>query len=110
MSTDDGVHTLADFGRLPGPHREIAFLPQWDFLDFVTAHAAELPPFRLLLQAEATGLWVAQDTGGAIKGANRFDTFWGAGADATRIAGGMSASGQALILLPKGVAARVPQR
>ncbi len=58
VSTDDGVHTLADFGRLPGPHREIAFLPQWDFLDFVTAHAAELPTFRLLLQAEATGLWV----------------------------------------------------
>jgi hypothetical protein len=28
---------------------------------------------------EANGLWVAQDTGGAIKGANRFDTFWGAG-------------------------------
>ena len=55
---------------------------------------------------EANGLWVAQDTGGAIKGANRFDTFWGAGEEATRIAGGMSASGQALILLPKGVAAR----
>ncbi len=30
----------------------------------------------------ADGLWVAQDTGGAIKGANRFDTFWGAGAAA----------------------------
>ena len=29
---------------------------------------------------EADGLWVAQDTGGAIKGANRFDTFWGNGA------------------------------
>jgi membrane-bound lytic murein transglycosylase A len=28
---------------------------------------------------EANGLWIAQDTGGAIKGANRFDTFWGAG-------------------------------
>ena len=25
---------------------------------------------------EASGLWIAQDTGGAIKGANRFDTFW----------------------------------
>ena len=27
----------------------------------------------------ANGLWIAQDTGGAIRGANRFDTFWGAG-------------------------------
>ncbi|HEX6603321.1 MAG TPA: murein transglycosylase A [Sphingomicrobium sp.] len=55
---------------------------------------------------EANGLWVAQDTGGAIKGANRFDTFWGAGAEATAIAGGMSASGEALVLIPKGTAAR----
>jgi membrane-bound lytic murein transglycosylase A len=56
---------------------------------------------------EAWGIWVAQDTGGAIKGANRVDTFWGAGEQARRIAGGMSASGQAHILLPKGTAARV---
>ena len=58
VTTDDREHTLADFRRLPGAHRVIAFLPQWDFLDFVTAHAAELPTFRLLLQAEATGLLV----------------------------------------------------
>lgn len=59
---------------------------------------------------EIDGIWVAQDTGGAIKGANRFDTFWGAGPEATAIAGGMSASGDALILVPKGVLARaLPQ-
>jgi membrane-bound lytic murein transglycosylase A len=57
-------------------------------------------------RSEVDGLWVAQDTGGAIKGPNRFDTFWGAGAEAVAIAGGMSASGEALILVPKGVAAR----
>jgi membrane-bound lytic murein transglycosylase A len=50
---------------------------------------------------QANGLWVAQDTGGAIKGPNRFDTFWGAGEDARQIAGGMSARGEALVLLPK---------
>ena len=54
----------------------------------------------------STGMWVAQDVGGAIKGPNRFDTFWGAGPEAVAIAGGMSASGEALILVPKGVAAR----
>jgi membrane-bound lytic murein transglycosylase A len=64
------------------------------------------PVFLTVDRPEANGLWVAQDTGGAIKQPNRFDTFWGAGPDAVRIAGGMSASGQALILLPKGVAAR----
>ena len=58
-------------------------------------------------RAEAEGLWIAQDTGGAIKGANRFDTFWGAGAYATQLAGGMSAKGQALILLPRGAVDRL---
>jgi membrane-bound lytic murein transglycosylase A len=56
---------------------------------------------------EAAGLWVAQDTGGAIKGANRFDTFWGAGEDAARIAGGMSTRGTAYLLLPTGTVARL---
>jgi len=55
----------------------------------------------------ADGLWIAQDTGGAIKGANRFDTFWGAGEDAKRIAGGMSSGGHALIFLPRGTLARL---
>jgi len=64
------------------------------------------PAFLTMDRPEANGLWIAQDVGGAIKGANRFDTFWGGGPDATRIAGGMSANGRALILLPKGVAAR----
>ena len=64
------------------------------------------PVFLAMDRPEANGLWVAQDVGGAIKGANRVDTFWGGGPDATQIAGGMSAKGQALILLPKGVAAR----
>jgi membrane-bound lytic murein transglycosylase A len=65
------------------------------------------PVFVDLDRNEADGLWVAQDTGGAIKGPNRFDTFWGAGANAERTAGGMSASGWALILLPKGSVARI---
>lgn len=56
---------------------------------------------------QANGLWVAEDTGGAIKGANRFDSFWGAGADAQRIAGGLFGHGQALILLPRGTLARL---
>lgn len=56
---------------------------------------------------EADGLWIAQDTGGAIKGANRVDTFWGAGTQARTIAGGMSARGRALLFLPKGTLARL---
>lgn len=52
-------------------------------------------------------LWIAQDTGGAIKGANRFDTFWGAGKQAREIAGGMSANADAVLLVPRGTLARL---
>ena len=64
------------------------------------------PVYLALDRPEAYGLWVAQDVGGAIKGPNRFDTFWGGGPEATQIAGGMSANGVAYVLLPKGAAAR----
>ncbi len=65
------------------------------------------PVLLELDRTEASGLWVAQDTGGAIKGTNRFDTFWGAGEEAARIAGGMVGRGTAWILLPKGIVARL---
>ncbi len=64
------------------------------------------PIYLAVDRPEAYGLWVAQDVGGAIKGPNRFDTFWGSGPDATQIAGGMAANGVAYVLLPKGVASR----
>ena len=57
---------------------------------------------------EVQGLWIAQDTGGAIKGANRFDTFWGAGDEARVIAGGLTARGEAWLLLPRAAVARLP--
>src|SRR3546814_12116856 len=59
---------------------------------------------------EADGLWIAQDPGGAIKRANRFDTFWGAGADPSRIADGMSGRVEAPILLPMGTVERLVWR
>lgn len=65
------------------------------------------PVFLATENPDARGLWIAQDTGGAIRGPNRFDTFWGAGTEARRIAGGMSTRGQAVVLLPKGTLARL---
>lgn len=65
------------------------------------------PVFLSMDRTDATGLWIAQDTGGAIKGPNRIDTFWGAGEDARAIAGGMSAHGTAWLLLPRGTLARL---
>ena len=65
------------------------------------------PVLLELDRIEANGLWIAQDTGGAIKGSNRFDTFWGAGAEAARIAGGMQGRGRAYVLVPRGTLARL---
>ncbi|MDE0877679.1 MAG: murein transglycosylase A [Sphingomonas bacterium] len=64
------------------------------------------PVFLSMDRRDASGLWVAQDTGGAIKGSNRFDTYWGAGEAAERTAGGMAARGTAFMLLPRGTIAR----
>ncbi len=56
---------MADFSHLPTRCRFIAFMPQWDFLDFIAAHARTYPSFRLLMRTEATGL-IAQS--GIVRG------------------------------------------
>ncbi|WP_338847530.1 murein transglycosylase A [Massilia sp. W12] len=48
-------------------------------------------------------LMMAQDTGGAIRGAVRADFFWGFGAEAADKAGKMKQRGQMWVLLPKQV-------
>ncbi|RKF21656.1 hypothetical protein D6851_06350 [Altericroceibacterium spongiae] len=68
------------------------------------------PVFLETDRPEVNGLWIAQDTGGAIKGPNRLDAFWGAGRDAREIAGGMSARGEALLFLPRGTLDRLNNR
>ncbi len=48
--------TIADFSHLPVRCPYIAFMPQWDFLNFLTKHASRYPTFKLQMQAEVTGL------------------------------------------------------
>jgi 2-polyprenyl-6-methoxyphenol hydroxylase-like FAD-dependent oxidoreductase len=45
---------LADFTHLPTHCKFIAFMPQWDFLDFMAEHARICPAFRLRMEAEVT--------------------------------------------------------
>jgi 2-polyprenyl-6-methoxyphenol hydroxylase-like FAD-dependent oxidoreductase len=47
---------FADFSHLPTRCKFVAFMPQWNFLDFLAAEAKRYPTFRLLMQTEATGL------------------------------------------------------
>jgi 2-polyprenyl-6-methoxyphenol hydroxylase-like FAD-dependent oxidoreductase len=51
--------------RLPTKFPFIAFVPQWDFLEFMTAEAERLPAFELKRNAEAVDLI---QTGGAVTG------------------------------------------
>ena len=61
--------------------------------------SVEGQPFRSLA--------VAADTGGAIKGPNRFDIFFGGGEGAARKAGSLSSPLNAILLLPRAAAERL---
>jgi 2-polyprenyl-6-methoxyphenol hydroxylase-like FAD-dependent oxidoreductase len=47
---------MADFSHLPTHCKFIAFMPQWDFLNFLASHAKKFPTFTLHMQHEVTGL------------------------------------------------------
>src|SRR5437016_6033238 len=47
---------VADFTHLPTQCGFVAFMPQWEFLDFLAEKARAFPRFRLLQRAEATDL------------------------------------------------------
>ncbi|MFU0506360.1 FAD-dependent oxidoreductase [Pseudaminobacter sp. NGMCC 1.201702] len=48
--------TIADFSRLPTRAKFIAFMPQWDFLDFLARKAKAFPRFRLMMATQVTAL------------------------------------------------------
>ncbi len=52
----DTVLPLANFTHLRTHCRFLAFMPQWDFLNFLASQAARYPAFRLRMEAEVTEL------------------------------------------------------
>ncbi|MFA5956145.1 FAD-dependent oxidoreductase [Hyphomicrobium sp.] len=50
--------TIADFSWLPTKNRFIAFMPQWEFLDFVAREAKRYPNFRLMMRTNVTDLLI----------------------------------------------------
>lgn len=62
---DGRTAKIADFSQLPTRCKFIAFMPQWDFLDFLARKAAAYPGFRLLMGCQVVGL-VEED--GAVQG------------------------------------------
>ena len=57
--------TLADFTHLPVKCPYIAFIPQSDFLEFISSEAKKYSNFKLLMNTEATGLI---EESGVVKG------------------------------------------
>jgi 2-polyprenyl-6-methoxyphenol hydroxylase-like FAD-dependent oxidoreductase len=62
--------TVADLRRLKTRYPYITFMPQWDFLDYVTREAKRYPDFRLEMKAEAKVL-ILED--GIVRGV-RYET------------------------------------
>jgi 2-polyprenyl-6-methoxyphenol hydroxylase-like FAD-dependent oxidoreductase len=52
---------IADFSKLPTLCKFIAFMPQWDFLNFISTHAKGFPNFQLHMQTEVVDLLIEHD-------------------------------------------------
>jgi 2-polyprenyl-6-methoxyphenol hydroxylase-like FAD-dependent oxidoreductase len=52
---------IADFTQLPTHCKFIAFMPQWDFLNFLSGHAKRFPAFQLLMQTEVIDLLIKNE-------------------------------------------------
>jgi 2-polyprenyl-6-methoxyphenol hydroxylase-like FAD-dependent oxidoreductase len=52
---------IADFTKLPTRCKFIAFMPQWDFLNFVSSHAKRFPTFELHMQTEVIDLLIENE-------------------------------------------------
>jgi 2-polyprenyl-6-methoxyphenol hydroxylase-like FAD-dependent oxidoreductase len=50
------VVPVADFTKLPTRCKFIAFMPQWDFLNFLSSHAKRFPAFQLRMETEVVDL------------------------------------------------------
>jgi 2-polyprenyl-6-methoxyphenol hydroxylase-like FAD-dependent oxidoreductase len=47
---------VADFTKLPTRCKFIAFMPQWDFLNFLSSHAKRFPTFQVCMETEVVDL------------------------------------------------------
>jgi 2-polyprenyl-6-methoxyphenol hydroxylase-like FAD-dependent oxidoreductase len=57
----DSIIHIADLSRLPTRCKFVAFMPQWDFLNFITGHARRLGNFSLRMESEVVDLLI-EDT------------------------------------------------
>lgn len=99
----DGSHAVGGQGTALDPERSLAVdyglypygMPVWV--------STSLPEKSMFAGREYKRLFIAQDTGGAIRGAIRGDVFFGRGAKAEKVASHFKAKGKFFALLPRTV-------
>jgi 2-polyprenyl-6-methoxyphenol hydroxylase and related FAD-dependent oxidoreductases len=64
-SNSRGEGITFTFNRIASRFKFVAFVPQWDFLKFITAEARKYSSFRLIMSTEVTGLLIEA---GAVAG------------------------------------------
>jgi membrane-bound lytic murein transglycosylase A len=90
---------IADRALGPGGTQGVALTPRASIAVDPRAHPFGTPMF--IAGDGIDGLYIAQDTGGAIKGAARADIFFGFGPGADAAAGNLKAHADFYVLLPK---------
>lgn len=98
---DDGPKGAEGVALTPGRSIAVdtAYIPLGAPIFLATTFPATDTPLERLV--------IAQDTGGAVRGAQRADFFWGTGDDAREMAGKMRQRGELWLLWPRGV--QLPQ-
>jgi 2-polyprenyl-6-methoxyphenol hydroxylase-like FAD-dependent oxidoreductase len=57
----DRIIHIGDFSHLPTKCKFLAFMPQWDFLNFLSTHARRYPGFHLRMEAEMNDLVIESE-------------------------------------------------
>jgi len=63
----DTLVRIADIGRTNAKYPFIAFMPQWDFLNFLRENAKRFPSLKVMMKADATGLIWSGDSVVGVK-------------------------------------------
>src|SRR3954470_7438136 len=73
VQLDQGFAKFGDLRRIPGAHKHIAMVPQWDFLDLVADAAEAEPTFTLRRNAEVVALLHDGDRVAGVRYRDRTD-------------------------------------
>jgi len=75
LEIDGQTRQIVDFDHLPVERRFVAFMPQWEFLDFLVEEGRQLPALTVWMQAKASELIEDNDGIVGVRGRMGEDAF-----------------------------------